>query len=78
MKAAMKKRRFVPLTTYVRKKKNVLNIEAKLQYINSTTSQYPELYITILDKNLSHLVYNSRAEKHLESAKLALGLLLLV
>lgn len=60
------------------KKKNVLNIEAKLQYINSTTSQYPELYITILDKNLSHLVYNSRAEKHLESAKLALGLLLLV
>ena len=60
------------------KKKNVFNIGAKLQCINSTTSQYPELYITILDKNLSYLVYNSRGEKHLESAKLALRLLLLV
>ena len=77
MQAAVMKG-FVSLTTYVRKKKIVLNIGAKLQCINSTTSQYPELYITILDKYLSHLVYNSRAEKYLESAKLALGLLVLV
>ena len=68
----------VPLPSVREKKKNVFNIGAKLQCINSTTSQYPELYITILDKNLSYLVYNSRGEKHLESAKLALRLLLLV